>query len=82
MLQPCCNRSRTHPNGAGKRWCKKRQKSRVYAVFSDRAEPSREVLPGPLYTNGTPTRLVGKRILFGVSASCMARAVWSPRPGT
>ena len=25
---------------------------------------SREVLPGPLYTNGTPTRLVGKRTLY------------------
>src|SRR5215208_2958998 len=44
MLQPCCNRSRTYPDRAGKRWGKKRQEPLIRAEKADRAVPTRKAL--------------------------------------
>ena len=57
---------RTYKEGvAGSNSASPTYKSPANSGISRTRRKGREVLPGPLYTNGTPMRLVGKRILYG-----------------
>ena len=44
VLQPCCNRCRTHPNVAEERTCRKQRKPHRQAGCFNKVEPTRKVL--------------------------------------